>query len=217
VSGDPEHVLAIDLGSRHVGWARFELRGGENPTAVPVAAGVWEIGNLPALKGSKNGKRPPRPADFAGVRWARLTARLTETLRQSAAQKVYFENVVARHASRLAAAGYFGSLAVLEQVCAGCLMNPVPVAVQEVKRFALGRGAGEKKEVIAAMQAAFPYLGPLAEDAADAVAIGGAGLTADGWIVKAGPWESVADHRIAMNLVAEGRRQPGLFMPGETT
>lgn len=211
-----ERVLAIDLGSVHVGWASFELHRGESPTATPISAGVWEIGNLPALKGSKNGKRPPRDADWIGVRWSRLRSRLNEALKESAAQKVYFENVVARHASRLAAAGYFGSLAVLEQVCAACLMNPVPVAVQEVKRFALGRGAGEKKEVIAAMERAYPYLGKLAEDAADAVAIGGAGLTADGWIVRAKPWDSVADQRIAENLVADGR-QPGLFYPGETT
>ncbi len=181
----PERVLAIDLGSVHVGWASFELHRGENPTAVPISAGVWEIGNLPELKGSKKGTRPPRPADWIGVRWNRLNARINEALRETGATKIYFENVVARHKSRGAAAGYFGSLAVLEKICAGCMMNPVPVAVQEVKRFALGRGAGEKKEVIAAIAFAFPYLGLLAEDAADAVAIGGAGLTADGWLVRA--------------------------------
>lgn len=175
-------VLAIDLGSRFVGWARFEL---DHALLVarPVAAGVWEIGNRKATKGSK--KKPGREADAAGAKWVRLAYYLAILSRESGATKIYFENVIGRHASRLAAAGYFGALAVLELHCANGRTSPVPVSVQEVKRFALGRGAGEKAEVVAAIERAFPSLGKLEEDAADAVSVGGAGLVADGWRVQA--------------------------------
>jgi Holliday junction resolvasome RuvABC endonuclease subunit len=56
--------------------------------------------------------------------------------------------------------------------------------VADVKRFALGRGAGKKEEVIAAIARAFPHLGELDEHGSDAVAIGGAGLTAAGWRIE---------------------------------
>lgn len=174
------HPLAIDLGSRFVGWAMFATRPGLDPVAWPVNAGTWTIENLKATKG-RNGKGG-RPADRPGARWNRLRGQLA-AIRWASTDRVFYERT-RRHEGQQAAVAYGGSLAILEAFCANCELDLFPVEVADVKRFALGRGAGKKEEVIAAIARAFPHLGELDEHGSDAVAIGGAGLTAAGWRIE---------------------------------
>lgn len=169
-------ALAIDLGSRWVGWCIYELRPGENPTAWPVEAGTWRIENLKATK--------KREADPIGERWNRLRDRIKSVVFERGSPSTVLFEQTRRHEGQQAAVAYGGSLAILEGLCATAGMSPVPVQVADVKRFALGRGAGKKEEVIAAIARAFPHLGELDEHGADAVAIGGAGLTAAGWRIE---------------------------------
>lgn len=189
------HLLAVDLGSRLVGWAYFV-----GPDLI--GAGTWDL-------------EPPRHQS-RGVRWLRLTAALDAIVAGgNPVDLVVFEEV-RRHKSFprdrkgkapipnfAAAHAYGGAMAHLEawverQRPPGCLpdegMQISSVAIADIKRAATGKGGGKGTDKAAVYEAAerrWPrhfQIGDKPEfDAADAAFIGLAALIGFGIVPAEAP------------------------------
>lgn len=154
-------VLALDLGSRNVGWAVAELAAGGPAVSIASVEAICD------------GKRK----EGEGFRWLRFRAFLDRLVAIAKFEAIVFEEV-RRHSSTDAAHAYGAAKGVVVAFCAerGLPYSSVPIA--DVKRAATGKGGGpaaSKGAVLAAAQAKWPHLQIVSEDAADAAWIAVAG------------------------------------------
>lgn len=123
-------LLALDLGTA----CGYALRSGTGA----IISGTWDL--------------KPSRFEGGGMRFVRFQRYLDEMHRASPLGMVLFEEV-RRHAGTTAAHVYGGLLGILT---AWCETNGVPygsATVQEIKKFATGRGNADKDAVIAAVTA----------------------------------------------------------------
>jgi crossover junction endodeoxyribonuclease RuvC len=142
-------IGAFDIGTKF-GYAFRDVRGG------PVISGVWDL--------------TPRRFDGGGMRYLRFRDKLAEAHAVTPFTRIYFEEV-RRHRGTDAAHVYGGFLAELTAFCEA--QNPkIPYStatVQEIKKFATGKGNASKDEVIEAVEAW--GFRPIDDNEADALAI----------------------------------------------
>lgn len=152
------NILALDLGTK-TGWAMHQTGG-------RITGGT--------------AKTAPKASEHPGQRWINFRQHLADCKRQAGEiHVVYFEDVK-NHTGILAAHAYGGFRANLESWCALNNIRMVPVGVGQIKKHWTGKGNAQKPLMIA--EARRRGFKPVDDNHADALAILGYGLDAEGLV-----------------------------------